>query len=97
MQTAVVIKYRITASKVADNQREQCSTELERQLEIVVAKQVKHCPRDCQTAEILLSVQMGLHSSNLANIMQQLTEQLARCQSTCSVVGGAQTSEILLK
>ena len=60
------------------------------------------CPWDCpilcgETVELLLVKFADMLRSDLANIKQQLTKQLAHYQSACLVVGGVQTTESMLR
>ena len=79
--------YRKTVSKEAESR---CSTELGRQLEIVVGSNAhriaQYCAEKLQLAEML--------RSDLANLKQQLTKHY---QSTCSAAGGVQTTESMLR
>ena len=82
--------YGKTVSKEAESRREQCSTELGRQLEIVVGSFANGIAQYCvQLADML--------RSDHAQLKQQLTKQLAHYQSACSAVGGVQNMESMLR
>ena len=82
--------YGKTVSKEAESRREQCSTELGRQLEIVVGSFANGIAQYCvQLADML--------RSDHAQLKQQLTKQLAHYQSACSAAGGVQTTESMLR